>query len=425
MTAAATFLGGARDRLLPASIPFRFFGAAVLYHIAGWAALILAAPDVPRFSGGPGPVLAALHLITLGVLAMTAMGAAFQLLPVATRQPLRTLWPIRLLFWVFVVAVPLVSYGMATFDHLALAIGGAMATVSLVGFGVLLADNLRRARDMPLVAAYGWCAVFSLIVLSLLGMVLVIDFFHGMLPDHFAIARLHLIVATYGFMGMLALGFSHVLIPMFTLSPSPGPLLGRAGLLSAMTALVVAVVGAYFGDAVVLCTAAFLGLVASGIHLRLMSTVMAQRMRKRMGISFLLVRVGWVLLPASILAGALDTLDLAGTSGGTLFGFVLVFGWLLTFLVGVLQRIIPFLGSMHAARTGGKPPLVSSLTPEVPLRLHAAMHGIAIVTVGVGIAVDSGLAVRVGASAGLVGALAFAYFTGVVLLKLRGGEARG
>jgi len=68
--AAGAFLGGAASRLLPASIPFRFFGAAVAYHLLAWLALLAGADQFPRFSGGPGWPLAALHLVTLGVLVM-------------------------------------------------------------------------------------------------------------------------------------------------------------------------------------------------------------------------------------------------------------------------------------------------------------------------------------------------------------------
>ena len=84
--AAANFLGGAKSRLLPASIPFRFFAGAVFFHVAFWLGLIWAAPEIPNFVLGPGRVLAVLHLLTLGVFAATAFGAAFQLLPVATNR---------------------------------------------------------------------------------------------------------------------------------------------------------------------------------------------------------------------------------------------------------------------------------------------------------------------------------------------------
>ena len=50
--AAGAFLGGAKSRLLPASIPLRYFGAAVAYHALAWLALLLGAPAVPSSPEG-------------------------------------------------------------------------------------------------------------------------------------------------------------------------------------------------------------------------------------------------------------------------------------------------------------------------------------------------------------------------------------
>jgi hypothetical protein len=80
MKLAATFLGGAKSRLLPPSLPFRFFAAAAIFHVLLWLVLLLAAGDATGFTGGFGPGLAAVHLLTLGVLTTTALGAALQIL---------------------------------------------------------------------------------------------------------------------------------------------------------------------------------------------------------------------------------------------------------------------------------------------------------------------------------------------------------
>ena len=81
MMLAPVALGGAKQRLLPERIPALFFGTAVLAHIIAWAALIIIAPEWPWYAGGPGPVLAAIHVLTLGVLLCTAIGASLQMLP--------------------------------------------------------------------------------------------------------------------------------------------------------------------------------------------------------------------------------------------------------------------------------------------------------------------------------------------------------
>ncbi|HJS37092.1 MAG TPA: hypothetical protein VJ789_03060, partial [Burkholderiales bacterium] len=93
------FANVARSRLLPMSVPFRYFGAAVAFHVLAWAALLAGARDVASFPGGLGWPFAALHLATLGVLAMAAIGATLQLLPVATRQPVRSVGAAKLLWW--------------------------------------------------------------------------------------------------------------------------------------------------------------------------------------------------------------------------------------------------------------------------------------------------------------------------------------
>ena len=77
-------LMGAQMRLLPPLLPFMFFLVAAVSHVLVWAGLFLVANEIPAWSGGPGPVLAVLHVLTIGVMAATAIGAAIQLLPVAT-----------------------------------------------------------------------------------------------------------------------------------------------------------------------------------------------------------------------------------------------------------------------------------------------------------------------------------------------------
>src|ERR1700686_4014805 len=110
--AAGAFIAGAASRLLPPSIPFRFFGAAVAYHLLAWIALFAGAQSVPRFAGGLGWPLAALHLGALGVLAMTAIGGGVQPLPGATRQPVRSQrWP-ALIWWLYTPGVAAVALGM-------------------------------------------------------------------------------------------------------------------------------------------------------------------------------------------------------------------------------------------------------------------------------------------------------------------------
>jgi len=410
MSLGAAFLGGAKSRLLPVSIPFRFFLAGIVFHILMWFALLLAAGEALDHAGGLGPTLGALHFLTLGVFATVAIGAALQMLPVATRQPMPTSWPIRLGFWLYVPAVPVLVHGMASYDVTLMAWGGAFAGFGMLLLAGLLADNLRRARNLPLVAAYGWLATVSLVALVLAGLALVFDFDLAFLPDHAGIALAHVVLAVFGFMGMLAIGFSHILVPMFALSPAPPRTIGKAGFVLWAGAIGFAVAGALFDKSVLFAAGAALALAGSGVYLWTMGWIWRRRLRKRLGLSFVLVRLSWALLPVSLAIALAASFGLAGDRGATLAGFLALWGWLLTFLLAILQRIMPFLASMHAVKVDGKPPLVSELTPALPLRIHALCHVAALILIAAGIALDLALAVRLGAVAGLIGSVAFAAF---------------
>src|SRR5690606_34931958 len=301
--AAGTFLAGATSRLLPASIPLRFFGAAIASHLLAWVALLAGSGTLPRFAGGLGWTLAALHLVTLGVLAMTAIGASLQLLPVATRQPVRSMrWPL-LVWWLYTPGVAAVALGMGIGHPVLLAIGATAVVVALVVYAVLLAANLAGARGMPVVVAHGWTALASLAVA--LGTAFSLAFTYVGLPlvDRGTGLALHVAFAAYGFMGMLALGLSYILVPMFALSAAPNE--RRALLSCALAVLALALAAAAsFGvlPALLRVVAVLAAAVAVALHLRLMNVALASGMRRELGRSFRLVRISWVMLCLSLAA---------------------------------------------------------------------------------------------------------------------------
>ena len=419
MSLAATFLGDAKSRLLPPSIPFRFFAAAAGFHILMWVGLLADAGEAVGFRGGLGSTLAAVHLLTLGVLVMTAIGASVQLLPVATRRALVAVWPIKWVFWLTIPGLLALTGGMFTAQTDVLIPAAAVTAAGLLLFGGLLADNLRRAQSLPVVAAYGWTALAALGLVVVLGVVLAMDDEAGCLANHGAVALAHLILGGFGFMGLLALGFSHVLVPMFALAAAPPQRLSFCAFGLAAMAVPLGVVGAIADSTAILTIAAIIGLAAAGLHVRLMFGTLKTGMRKRLGLSFILIRAAWLMLLATLIVGLATIHGWAGPNGPTLFGFLLFFGWLLTFLLGVLQRIMPFLASMHVSPpSGGMPPLMSELAAATLLRVHAICHGVALVILAAAIASDIVWLMQIGSAVGLVGALAFAWFTAAITRRI-------
>lgn len=411
MAIASTFLGGAKGRLLAPSIPFRFFATAVLFQGLAWLALFWAAPSVPRFAGGLGWPLASLHLFTLGVLMMTAIGASLQLLPVATRQAVPAArWPYDLVWSLYTAGVVGLAGGMASAVPTVL-MGGAMAVASaLLMYLFLLARNLRGAKGMRLVVVHGWAACWSLLVLLSTGLSLAGGYSGLALFERQSAIGLHVTFAGYGFMGMLVMGFSYILVPMFALSDNPAPRWANLSVALAIVALALALLVS-FG---VLPTHFFrlylgIGAVAFAIHVALMVQALRTGMRQGLGKSFVLVRLGWAGLGASFVAALALEFRALTAHGPTVFGVLLV-GGLLTVLLGVLSRIVPFLASMHAGLGQRRPPTPSNLTAQRPLDIHFYSHVAALLMLLAAVLLDSVWLVRASAVMGVLGATAFGVF---------------
>ncbi|MCW5611583.1 MAG: hypothetical protein KIS83_13030 [Rubrivivax sp.] len=425
-----SFLAGAQGRLLPVSVPMRYFGAAIAFHVLAWAALLAGAGQWPLWHGGPGWPLAALHLLTLGTLLCSAIGASLQLLPVATRQPVR--WPglAATLWWLYVPGVALLAMGMGLAEPRWMALGGSAVIGALLVFGVLLALNLAGAQGMPGVVLHGWGALAALALLlasaaALLALWLGRPWLEG------TVARaLHLVAAAFGVMGLLALGLSYILLPMFALAPVPAQ---RQQLAAGATALLALALGLAAAIAAPLpqlpqlppllrAAAAATGGLALAWHLLLMRRVLATGMRRDLGRSLRLMQLGWACAAlALLLALAMAVAALHGApvaAQGRALGVLLLVGWLLSFLLGVLQRVLPFLASLHAARGQRRPPTPSALTLDRALAWHARAHAAALVLLLAAAFADHPWLVATAAAFGLAGALAFALFFGVLLRRL-------
>ncbi len=408
--AAGAFLGGARARLLPISIPFRYFVAGSVFLTAFWLGLAMFGAEVPEFDGGLGPPLAVIHLLTLGVFAMTGMGATLQLLPVATLQALAALWPARTFAWVMVPGVAVLAWGMGSGEPVALTGGAVAVTLTLFGFALLIADNLRRTKGMVLVVAHATGATAALAATIGLGLLLAGNFTLDLVAEARNLAGLHLMLAAYGFMGLMALGFSYVLLPMLTLAPAPSNRLGLTSLGLAVAGLVVAGAGLVAAVDLLVGFGVVLGLGAIGVYFRGMALILGRRMRKRFGPEFILIFIAWACLPLSLLVGLAWVLDLIPVRGAAIFGVTFLVGWLLTFLLGILRRIVPFLASMHAVKPGAAPPMPSSFGNDRLLQVQLWSHLGALILVAAGIVAGIGPLVQVGGVVGAVGAVALTWF---------------
>jgi hypothetical protein len=412
-------LGGAAQRLLHPVVPGALFGFAVLAHIAAWLLLGWAAPEVIAGQGGPGPALAAVHAVAVGVLLPTVAAAVMQILPVATLQGAPPAWVGLIVFGALAGGAVLLIGGFATVS-LPLVQGGALALAAGLGLFLVVAARLtwgaRRAGPIDTVMAVGGALVLLMLAVGLAVMLAT----GYALPDHAAAAGAHAAGALFGGIGLLVMGFSGILLPMLAVAEPPRPGSARPAIAAAFLGALLAMGGSLAGVPVLVGAGIVAGLVAAGLHIWLMQGALAKRMRRRLGREFHLIRLSWGLLVLALLV-ALGIV--AGVLPERLEGLVVVLalhGWVLSLLTGVLQRILPFLASMHTVRACAKAAVVTRLGWAPPLTVHAVCHAGAVLLVAAGIVVEVPLLVQGGAVIGAAGAVAFVVFAvSVVALTLR------
>lgn len=417
-TTLAIGIGGAEQRLLAEPVPALFFGLAVIAHLPAWGGLALVADSLPWFAGGPGPVLAVLHLLTLGVLLATAMGASLQMLPVALARPAPAATACLAVFALLALGLLAMTTGLATIDTRLLAAGGGLLALAVAVYAATLVRSLARPPVNAL-KAHALGAVACLALAAGLAVALVADSALGILADHAGIAIAHALAAGFGFMGLMVLGLSPVLLPMFAIAEPPGG--RRLAVASALwsAALAVAIAGVLVAATPALTAAALLGLAATGLHVQAMRQMLAKRMRRRLGPEFVFIRAAWGLLALALMALLLLALGQMPATGPAVVIVLVLYGWLLTILLGVLQRILPFLASMHAARRRARPLLPTKLVAERALAIHRGCHFAALAVLLPAVLLAVPWAIRAAAAIGVVGAVAFAWFAGSVAVRAR------
>jgi hypothetical protein len=318
-------------------------GAAVLSELLAWGLLALPGTLTAGWYGNPR-LLVAVHLLTLGTLALSIVGFGWQLVPVVTAAAPPRWWSAAAatLSAVIIAGVALLCVGMlwlpAPLAGLggALVIGGLVLRALLVGAVLLGASGRRAVRGWLLGAE---CCLLAGLALG--GALLAGRLGHPLLDNPITGIGWHATLLLLGWIGGWIGGMATVLLPMFAVSAPPRPALVAlagglwfAGLLTGVSAL----------------WAAGAALLAGGLLWSLHG-----RVQRRLSPGLLTAALGLAgLLLLGGLAGRADGVTLAAT-GLALFA--------LPVLRGVALRIAPFLLWSHhfSDRMTDAPPVAALL----------------------------------------------------------------
>lgn len=347
-------------------LPLAHLLTGVAAALLGGLALLVWAPQLLAEPVGAFPTLAVTHVFTLGWLAMSVVGATYQVVPVVLEVRLRSERLARAGYPVLLVGTGLMVAGFWTAHPSLLIAGGASVVAALLAYaGHITLTALgaqRRARVLQrfFLAANGYlvlaCVLGGLLAAALRWNLLRAD----LLPAH-------AVAALAGWATILAMGTAYRLTPMFALSHGHGEGAAPVVLPLAATGTLAVLAGQVLRwPPTVMAAAALLPAGAVALFLRDQWSFLRARGRRRLDVG---LRLTAMAMPYLAAAAALAWAGVAGLwrpAHGAVIILALL-GWFGCLVSGQTYKIVPFLVwyrryAPHAGRE--KVPLLREMYDE-------------------------------------------------------------
>lgn len=370
------------------SVPLRFMLTAPLFAVLAAALLLWSGPDMLASRWLPA-TLAFTHLLTIGFLSMTMVGALIQILQVVAGVDIA--WP-RLTAAIVHVTLAagclLLSLGFLRSEALLFRLAltclgsGFLWLLAVCGIGLW-----KLAQPSATVTAIR-CALIGLAIAVGLGLTAASAFAWPLALPVIALANVHAAWGLLAWVGLLTVGVAYQVVPMFQVTPVYPHLLTRWLAWTIMLALAAWSASRLLAPPVSDWLAGLAGLVLCGAFVAFGGvTLRLLRQRKRPPDATTLF---WRTSLASLLASALLWLagpwlpGVADTAWLPLtVGALFIVGFACTVVNGMLYKIVPFLIWYHLqhrlAERGRKAPNVRQIITDQAASRQFHVHLCAIV----------------------------------------------
>lgn len=297
-------------------------------------------------------VLALTHIATLGWITMIIFGALFQLVPVVLEVKLYSERLAEIQFWIYALGVIGMIYCFWFFETSSIIIISAvLLNVAMYIFAFNITATLRTVKNWNLTGYYLAAAIFHLVVTAIAGLLLAINLYSPYIKiDHLQYLNLHAHVAFIGWVGMVIMGVTYKLIPMFTLSHGYSLGFGKVafwlinlGLLGISTVM-------HYKDTTFFYYV-FSALIISGLFSFLYQTflIFNKRIRRKADIGIKFSYAAYIAMGMSTLTGVLIAITDYSTliNFSLIYGVLIVLGFISMLIVGQMYKIVPFLVWYH------------------------------------------------------------------------------
>ncbi len=369
-----TTAGLSLEQAPPFSVPLRFFLTAPWFLVLAALLMLWQGPDLFASRWLPA-TLALTHLLTLGFMAQVMVGALLQMLPVVVgvvvphpRQLAALIHiPLNLgtlvLAFAFLASSPL-GFQIA-FGLLGLAFGVALLAIHIALWRAPVANGTVIAMR---------CALAALVVTIGLGLLLAGFFGWGWRVSVVTVTHLHAVWGLIGWTVLLVAGVAYQVVPMFQMTPPYPSWFVRSFATIMVGALALGSVAMLTGWATVVTFAG--AILAFGITVFAATTLhLLTKRRRKIGdpaLHYWRISMGSLLAMAALWVSGQAIPSWAQVpSFDLLVGILLIVGFAVGVINGMLYKIVPFLAWFHlqAELLGrAKVPNMKQLLPDAAIQ---------------------------------------------------------
>ncbi|MGI8857063.1 MAG: hypothetical protein ACR2JW_15045 [Thermomicrobiales bacterium] len=367
--------------------------------------------------------VAVTHLLVLGAVVATMMGALYQMAPVifvAEAADGRLGLAQGTLYtagWIAMVA------GFLSGARGVLAAGGTAVVLAVLLFLVIIGRVLRTATQWDTPGWYLLAALAMLVATVGLGLTFALDWRFGWFPIPPHLLAIHVHLGGIGWLTLLIMGVSYRLVPMFAIAPAPPGILAR-GNLGAFIGLLIGLVTLLCLDARRWAISVIAwGLAAAiGVYLFDMARLYRAR-RRRYDLTLLTMWGAMTCLGVAALMGAFWSTGLPARRFGatqwlSAYAYIALGGWCVLAICAHVVKIVPFLIWLHRYGRGmgrGPVPLLKDLLPQRAAIAAIAGYALGFAITATGLLTGQPAMIRAGAWCAAAGAVGL---FGVVLAVL-------
>ncbi|MFP7297893.1 hypothetical protein [Neobacillus niacini] len=283
------------------------------------------------------------HLLILGWALMVAMGAMYQLVPVAF---LTKIWNEKFGFIQFIVT----ALGITSFSWMLYVspqdafIPGILMLLGILMFLFQMVMTLRKQAKPNILTAFVGSALVCLFLTIFLGITLIYSLQTGFGAGYYqAIFKSHLLMGVTGWFTLLIFGFSYKMVPMFSLSHGFPMVQARYVYGIYISGLVITLLSFFSNNDILLKAGFFLLLAGFSIFSWHISIIIKKRLKKKLdkpfSFSIIAIVLGNIIHLAAFIA--LWSKQFSTLIGPLIYLYLML--WIVLSITGYLYKIVPFL----------------------------------------------------------------------------------